>query len=167
MSTTTYTRQESAFGPLLLRAQNGTLTGLFFADQPHAPAIGTDWMRDDDADIFTQTLREIDEFAVGERHEFHVDAGLVGRPFQVQVWREIAAIPYGETRSYGEISRLLGASPRAVGSATGRNPLCLIIPCHRVVGTNGALTGYAGGLGRKQRLLDLEKKAASCTVAIA
>jgi methylated-DNA-[protein]-cysteine S-methyltransferase len=167
MSTTTYTRQESAFGPLLLRAQNGTLTGLFFADQPHAPTIGIDWKRDDDADIFTQTLREVEEFASGERHEFHVEAGLIGRPFQVQVWREIAAIPYGETRTYGEISRLLGASPRAVGSATGRNPLSLVIPCHRVMGANGALTGYAGGLDRKRRLLDLEKKAASCTVAIA
>jgi methylated-DNA-[protein]-cysteine S-methyltransferase len=105
MSTTTYTRQDSAFGPLLLRAQHGTLTGLFFADRPHAPAIGLDWTRDNEADIFVQTLREVNEFAAGERHEFHVDAGLVGRPFQVQVWREIAAIPFGGQRG---IDRLRG-----------------------------------------------------------
>jgi methylated-DNA-[protein]-cysteine S-methyltransferase len=164
---TTYTRQESAFGPLLLRAQHGTLTGLFFAEQPHAPAIGTDWTRDDEADIFAQTLREVNEFAAGERHEFHMSAGLVGRPFQVQVWREIAAIPYGETRSYGEIARQLGASPRAVGSATGRNPLSLVIPCHRVVGTGGALTGYGGGLEIKKRLLELERATANCTAVMA
>ena len=167
MSTTTYTRQESAFGPLLLRAQNGTLTGLFFAEQTHAPTIGTDWTRDDEADIFVQTLREVAEFAAGERQEFHVEAGLIGRPFQVQVWREIAAIPYGKTRTYGEIARQLGGSPRAVGTATGRNPLSLVIPCHRVVGAGGALTGYAGGLDRKRRLLELERSAASCTVAMA
>jgi methylated-DNA-[protein]-cysteine S-methyltransferase len=167
MSTTTYTRGDSAFGPLLLRAQHGTLTGLFFADRPHASAIGLDWTRDDEADIFVQTLREVNEFAAGERHEFHVDAGLAGRPFQVQVWREIAAIPFGETLSYGEISRQLGASPRAVGSATGRNPLSIIIPCHRVVGASGALTGYAGGLDLKKRLLALERTTASCTFATA
>ena len=165
MSTTAYTRQESAFGPLLLRAQQGILTGLFFADQPHAPAIGLDGVRDDDAEIFEQTLREIEEYAAGDRREFQVDARLHGRPFQVQVWREIAAIPYGETRSYGEIARQLGASPRAVGSAAGRNPLCLIIPCHRVIGATGSLTGYAGGLERKRRLLDLEHATASCGVA--
>jgi methylated-DNA-[protein]-cysteine S-methyltransferase len=164
---TTYTRQESAFGPLLLRAQNGTLTGLFFADQAHAPAIGADWIRNDNAEIFADTLREVNEFAAGERQEFNVEAGLVGRPFQIQVWREIASIPYGETRSYGEIARQLGGSPRAVGTATGRNPLSLIIPCHRVVGATGALTGYAGGLDRKRRLLELERAAASCTVATA
>jgi len=158
---TSYTLQESSLGPLFLRAQDGKLTGLFFADQPHAPVIGPDWIKDDDAEIFAQTIREIEEFAAGERREFSVDTGAKGTPFQTQVWREIAAIPYGETVTYGEIARRIGqpAAVRAVGTAAGRNPLCLIVPCHRVVGATGALTGYAGGMNRKQLLLDLEKSA--------
>jgi methylated-DNA-[protein]-cysteine S-methyltransferase len=158
-----YARHESAFGPLLLRARDRKLTGLWFADQPHVPAIGSDWRRDDSAEIFTRTVREIAEFAKGERRTFDVPHALSGSPFQMLVWQSIAAIPFGETRTYGDIAQRLGAFSRAVGSAAGRNPICLLVPCHRVVGSNGALTGYAGGLDRKKQLLELETKRALAT----
>ena len=154
---TRYTRHDSPLGPLLLLAQEGVLIGLYFEDQPHAPAIETSWRREDDAEIFLQAAREIDEFAAGQRREFDVPVGLTGTPFQRQVWREIASIEYGRTRTYGEIAARLGAFARAVGSAAARNPLCLLIPCHRVVGAGGALVGYAGGLPRKERLLAMER----------
>jgi methylated-DNA-[protein]-cysteine S-methyltransferase len=162
-----YARHESAFGPLLLRARDGKLTGLWFADQAHAPAIDSTWRRDDKAEIFVRTIREIAEFAAGTRRTFDVPYTMSGSPFQMLVWHSIAAIPFGETRSYGELAASVGAFPRAVGSAAGRNPICLLVPCHRVVGANGALTGYAGGLERKQRLLELEKTPAfaSCGAA--
>ena len=93
---------------------------------------------------------------------------LTGTPFQRQVWREIAAIEYGQTRTYGEIAARMGAFARAVGAAAGRNPICLLIPCHRVIGASGALVGYAGGLHRKERLLELERVAlyANCGAAV-
>jgi methylated-DNA-[protein]-cysteine S-methyltransferase len=153
---TRFTHHESPLGPLLLLARDGALIGVYFADQPHAPAIDKAWRRDDDADIFTQASREIDEFVAGHRREFDVPVALTGTPFQRQVWREIAAIEYGRTHTYGEIAARLGAFARAVGTATGRNPISLLIPCHRVVGAGGALVGYAGGVARKKRLLELE-----------
>jgi len=158
-----YTRHDSAFGPLLLLARDGYLTGLFFAEQAHAPAIDPRWRRDDDDSLFAQAVREVSEFASGDRHAFSLPFAATGTPFQKQVWREIAAIPFGETRTYGELASSLGAFARAVGSAAGRNPLSLIVPCHRVVGANGTLTGYAGGLQRKRRLLELERSAAFAT----
>jgi methylated-DNA-[protein]-cysteine S-methyltransferase len=167
MPPTIYTRHDSAFGPLLLLARDGYLTGLYFADQPHAPAIDRLWRRDDDDVLFTQAVREVSEFAAGDRHAFSLPFAATGTPFQKQVWREIAVIPFGETRGYGEIASRLGAFARAVGSAAGRNPLSLVVPCHRVVGANGALTGYAGGLDRKRRLLELEAAFASCSAVAA
>ena len=158
MHPTIYTRHDSAFGPLLLLARDGYLTGLYFADQMHAPAIDTAWRRDDDDPLFTQTIREVSEFASGERHAFSLPFAASGTPFQKQVWREIAAIPFGETRTYGEIAARLGAFARAVGSATGRNPLSLVVPCHRVVGAGGVLTGYAGGTQAKSFLLEFEAR---------
>jgi methylated-DNA-[protein]-cysteine S-methyltransferase len=163
---TRYTRRESPLGPLLLLARDGALIGLYFEDQAHAPTPESGWRRDGDAEIFLQAAREIDEFAAGHRREFDVPVALTGTPFQRQVWREIAAIEYGRTRTYGEIAARLGAFARAVGSAAARNPLCLLIPCHRVVGAGGALTGYAGGLLRKERLLELERSAALQTAAM-
>ena len=157
-----YARQESTFGPLLLLSRDGCLTGLYFADRPHAPGIDPSWRHEPDAPIFTEVGRQLAEFAAGERMSFSVPLSLSGTPFQKQVWRDIAAIPFGETRSYGELAARLGAFPRAVGTATGRNPISLIVACHRVVGASGALTGYAGGLERKQRLLELERSFATC-----
>ena len=160
MHATVYARHESAFGPLLLRARDGKLTGLWFSDQAHAPQIGTDWKRQDDAAIFVRTILQIDEFAKGLRRQFDVPYTMTGSPFQMLVWQSIAAIPFGQTQTYGDMARRLGAFPRAIGTATGRNPISLVVPCHRVVGANGSLTGYAGGLARKAQLLNLERPAA-------
>lgn len=169
MNSVRYTVQESSLGPLFLRAQGGKLSGLFFADQPHGKLENVDWVRDDELELFTRTIREVEEFAAGERQEFNVEKSAAGTCFQLQVWQEIAAIPYGETVTYGEIARRVGspAAVRAVGTAAGRNPLCLIVPCHRVIGSSGELTGYAGGIERKRRLLELERTAAfaSCSGA--
>jgi methylated-DNA-[protein]-cysteine S-methyltransferase len=120
-----------------------------------------DGVREDELEIFVQAMREVEEFARGERREFEVETVATGTAFQQRVWREIAGIPYGETVTYGEIAKRMGASSavRAVGTAVGRNPLSLIVPCHRVVGSAGAMTGYAGGLDRKRRLLALEQEA--------
>jgi methylated-DNA-[protein]-cysteine S-methyltransferase len=161
---TLYARRDSMLGPLLLVARDGAIIGVYFADQPHAPTTEASWRRQDEAEIFAQAIREVDEFTTGQRHEFSVPVALTGTPFQRQVWREIAAIEYGQTQSYGEIATRLGAFARAVGTATGRNPISLFIPCHRVVGANGALTGYAGGLERKKRLLEIEHAFATCGV---
>ncbi len=167
MAPLVYTRQDSAFGPLLLLARDGYLTGLYFADRAHAPGIAPAWRHEDAAPIFIQVRLQLTEFAAGHRFSFSVPYVLNGTPFQRQVWREIAAVPYGETRSYGGLAARLGAFPRAVGTATGRNPISLIVPCHRVVGASGALTGYAGGLERKQRLLELETASFATCHAIA
>jgi methylated-DNA-[protein]-cysteine S-methyltransferase len=155
---TTYTHIDSPLGQLLLTSREGKLSGLYFADQPHARVVPA-WVRQDDADIFAQTQRQLEEYASGEREGFDLPLGLSGTPFQVSVWSAIAAIPFGETLTYGELAKRIGRSSqdaRAVGTATGLNPVCWIVPCHRVVGKNGALTGYAGGLARKSALLEFE-----------
>jgi len=170
MSPISYRRHLSSLGPLLFRAEAGRLTGLFFADRAHAPIVGPDRIEDEESAILDRAIGEVEEFIAGERSEFGLEFFACGTPFQQKVWREIAAIPYGKTVRYGEIARRLGApdAVRAVGAAAGRNPLCLIIPCHRVVGSAGALTGYAGGLDRKRRLLELERAPAfaSCTASV-
>jgi methylated-DNA-[protein]-cysteine S-methyltransferase len=155
---TSYSFHETSIGELLLAGREGKLTGLYFADQAHAPQPGRDWLRQDDAAIFTQTRRQLDEYIAGDRKNFELPIGLRGTPFQLQVWQEIARIPFGQTISYGELAARIGAphAVRAVGTAAGRNPLCWIVPCHRVVGKDGRLTGYAGGISRKRLLLDFE-----------
>lgn len=155
---TIYAHLESPLGLLLLTSREDKLTGLYFADQAHAPRIARDWIEREDADIFIQTRRQIEEYALGERKSFDLPMGLSGTAFQMRVWREIAAIPFGHTLTYSELAQRVGSpqAVRAVGTATGANPVSWIIPCHRVVGKNGALTGYAGGLSRKKALLEFE-----------
>jgi methylated-DNA-[protein]-cysteine S-methyltransferase len=155
---TAYSFHETSIGELLLLSREGKLTGLYFADQPHAPRPGRDWLRQDDAAIFAPTRRQLDEYTKGGRKNFDLPTALSGTPFQLQVWREIARIPFGRTISYGELAARIGAprAVRAVGAAAGRNPLCWIVPCHRVVGKDGRLAGYAGGISRKRLLLDFE-----------
>lgn len=105
---------------------------------------------------------QLDAYFAGELKEFTVELRLAGTPFQRSVWDRLRQIPYGETRSYGELAEALGnlGASRAVGLANGKNPVGIIVPCHRVVGASGGLTGYGGGLDRKQRLLDFESGAA-------
>ena len=153
-----YTHIDSPLGQLLLSSCEGKLSGLYFADQPHA-RIAPGWVRQDDAAIFAQTAQQLEEYAAGERESFDVPLNLKGTAFQGFVWTAIAAIPFGQTITYGELAQRIGRLPkdaRAVGTATGLNPVSWIVPCHRVVGKSGALTGYAGGIARKSALLEFE-----------
>ncbi|MFN3649355.1 MAG: methylated-DNA--[protein]-cysteine S-methyltransferase [Armatimonadota bacterium] len=108
-----------------------------------------------------KVVRQLREYLTGRRKEFDLPLDPKGTPFQRQVWEAVAAVPYGETRSYGEIAAAVGrpTASRAVGAANGANPICLIVPCHRIIGSGGKLTGYAYGLETKQRLLELEGSA--------
>ncbi|MFF0188286.1 methylated-DNA--[protein]-cysteine S-methyltransferase [Streptomyces sp. NPDC005244] len=151
---------DSPYGPLTLVADDGVLCGLYMAGQRHRPQEETFGERDDT--LFGDVTEQLDAYFAGELKEFTVELRLAGTPFQRGVWDRLRKIPYGETRSYGELAEALGSlgASRAVGLANGRNPVGIIVPCHRVVGANGSLTGYGGGLDRKQRLLDFESGAA-------
>jgi methylated-DNA-[protein]-cysteine S-methyltransferase len=126
-------------------------------DQTYEPSHD-DWQADDDA--FRDVVEQVEAYFAGERTKFDVELDMVGTAFQRRVWAALLTIPYGETRSYGEIARQIGSPGafRAVGLANGHNPIGIIVPCHRVIGSNGSLTGYGGGLDRKRPLLELEKK---------
>jgi methylated-DNA-[protein]-cysteine S-methyltransferase len=154
----TYTFIDSPLGKLLLTSRESQLSGLYFADEP-PERIASNWVKQDDADIFIRTRHQLREYASGQRQRFDLPLGASGTVFQVSVWNIIQAIPFGRTISYSELAKRAGRSPkdsRAVGIATGQNPICWIIPCHRVVGKDGSLTGYAGGIPRKAALLDFE-----------
>ncbi|EGX55645.1 methylated-DNA-protein-cysteine methyltransferase [Streptomyces zinciresistens K42] len=147
---------DSPYGPLTLVAEHGVLCGLYMADQRHRPAEETFGSRA--GAPFAQAEEQLESYFAGQLKEFTLELRLAGTPFQRSVWERLRAIPYGETRSYGQLADALGNSgaSRAVGLANGRNPIGIIVPCHRVVGAGGGLTGYGGGLERKQRLLDFE-----------
>jgi methylated-DNA-[protein]-cysteine S-methyltransferase len=159
MNTTRWTVTDSPIGPLLLTADDGGLTRLYMEVRKHGPdEVQPEWRRDDSA--FTETCRQLDEYFAGERTVFDLPLNPAGTPFQLRVWEALKTIPYGEIRSYGEIAEQIGrpGAARAVGLANGRNPISIVVPCHRVIGASGALTGYGGGLERKQYLLDLETR---------
>ncbi|MCD9877110.1 methylated-DNA--[protein]-cysteine S-methyltransferase [Streptomyces guryensis] len=147
---------DSPYGPLTLVAEDGTLCGLYMTEQRHRPPAETFGTRDDR--LFGETEEQLEAYFAGELKEFTIELRLNGTPFQRSVWDQLGKIPYGETRSYGDLADALAnpSASRAVGLANGRNPIGIIVPCHRVVGANGSLTGYGGGLDRKQRLLDFE-----------
>jgi methylated-DNA-[protein]-cysteine S-methyltransferase len=119
-------------------------------------AVDARWTHDDEA--FTDAREQLEQYFRGQRREFDLPVMLDGKSFELSVWTALREIPYGKTVSYGHIARALGHpdAPRAVGAANGRNPVAIIVPCHRVIGANGSLTGYGGGLERKRFLLDLE-----------
>lgn len=147
----------SPIGPLTLMAEDGNLTHLVMQDQAHATVTPAGGIRDDDA--FTDVAGQLDEYFAGERTFFDVPMALKGTDFQRRVWEELCAIPYAETISYGELARRIGnpKASRAVGLANGRNPVAVIVPCHRVIAADGSLGGYGGGTGRKVQLLELER----------
>ncbi len=150
---------ESPLGRMLLAADDGGLTGAWFYGQRYF-ARGLDDAEKNvevEAPALTAASRWLDAYFAGGRPDV-ADVPLAprGTAFQRRVWSALLAIPYGETRTYGELAAELGSSPRAIGTAVGRNPISVIIPCHRVVGADGSLTGYAGGLDRKRALLELE-----------
>jgi methylated-DNA-[protein]-cysteine S-methyltransferase len=151
-----YTTFDSPVGELLLSGDGEALHGLYMQAGRTAAAIQADWQRDDDA--FADVRAQLYEYFDGRRTDFDLPLTMAGSEFQRRVWRALQDIPYGETISYGEQARRLGppATPRNVGATNGRNPISIIVPCHRVVGSDGSLTGYGGGLERKRMLLDLE-----------
>jgi methylated-DNA-[protein]-cysteine S-methyltransferase len=152
-----YTLIESPVGELLASADaTGRITGLHFLDGHRTPVRGSDWVRDERR--LAPLRLQLEEYFAGERREFELDLAPSGTPFQLSVWRALCAIPYGETTSYGEIAVAAGqpGAARAVGGANNRNPIPIVIPCHRVIGASGSLTGYGGGLPRKRQLLALE-----------
>lgn len=153
-----YARLATPLGTLVATASGGALSGLYYEGGRHAPAVGPDWIEDADAAPLRECARQIREYLGGARTTFDIALAPVGSEFQRRVWREIARIPYGETITYAELASRAGApgSARAAGAATGRNPVSIIVPCHRVVGSDGSLTGYAGGVQRKARLLEIE-----------
>jgi methylated-DNA-[protein]-cysteine S-methyltransferase len=152
-----FTTVDSPIGPLTLLGRDGHLTHLVMQDQAHATATPPGSVRDDDA--FARVAGQLDEYFAGERLEFDVPMALEGTDFQRRVWSELCAIPYGETISYGELARRVGnpKASRAVGLANGRNPIAVIVPCHRVIAADGSLGGYGGGADRKVHLLELER----------
>jgi methylated-DNA-[protein]-cysteine S-methyltransferase len=151
-----YRTVDSPIGPLALAGPGRVLTNLRMLNQTYEPNR-SDWMRDDGA--FPDAVDQLEAYFAGERTEFDLELKLIGSEFQRRVWQALLTIPYGETRSYGEIAEQIGAAgaARAVGLANGHNPIAIIVPCHRVIGANGSLTGYGGGLDRKRSLLDMEK----------
>jgi methylated-DNA-[protein]-cysteine S-methyltransferase len=153
-----FCRFTTLLGEVYATAEDGALTGVYFTGARHAPAVPTSWMADAGYAPLRECARQLEEYFAGRREAFELPTKARGSAFQQRVWREIAAIPFGETLSYAELARRAGAagSARAAGAATGRNPLSIVVPCHRVVGSAGSLTGYAGGLDRKERLLRLE-----------
>ncbi|TWF82945.1 methylated-DNA--[protein]-cysteine S-methyltransferase [Kitasatospora viridis] len=149
---------DSPCGPLTLVAEDGALTGLYMTDQRHRPDQSGFGPRADGEPVFALAADQLAAYFAGELREFELPLAPHGTPFQQRVWEQLRRIPYGETRSYGELALALGApnASRAVGLANGRNPIGVIVPCHRVVGADGSLTGYGGGLPRKRMLLALE-----------
>lgn len=156
MDATCYRTMDSPVGLLTLAGMGGRLQHLRMVDQTYEPNRA-DWQLDESA--FSDAVEQLDEYFRGTHYEFDVDLDLVGTAFQKKVWEALLTIPYGETRSYAEIASQIGAPGafRAVGLANGHNPIGIIVPCHRVIGANGSLTGYGGGLDRKRMLLGMEK----------
>jgi methylated-DNA-[protein]-cysteine S-methyltransferase len=147
-------------GDLTLVASDNALVGVYFPHHWVKPAPSTLGEQVSPTDpVIAEAARQLDEYLAGERTSFDLPTVLRGDEFQRRVWSILEEIPYGETSSYGEIAARLGETAQAVGKAVGQNPLSIVVPCHRVVGRNGSLTGYAGGLKRKQFLLDLEEPA--------
>lgn len=151
-----YRTIDSPIGPLALAGHGRVLTNLRMLDQTYEPDR-SDWVPDDRA--FPDVVDQLQAYFAGERTDFDLELGLTGTEFQRRVWHALLTIPYGETRSYGQIAEQIGAvgAARAVGLANGHNPIAIIVPCHRVIGASGSLTGYGGGLARKRSLLEMEK----------
>lgn len=159
-STTTTSLQhafeDSPIGTLLLVGNDQALHGLYMQDGRKPKQIDSDW--EHTASCFADVKAQLREYFAGERVAFDLALAMDGTPFERRVWSALTEIPYGETCSYGELARSLGqpTAARAVGLANGRNPIAVIVPCHRVIGADGTLTGYGGGLERKRILLELE-----------
>jgi methylated-DNA-[protein]-cysteine S-methyltransferase len=151
-----YTTFDSPIGELLAAGDGQALHGLYMQEGRTAMAVRPDW--EPAGEPFAQVRSQLAAYFAGGRQDFDLPLAMAGSPLQRRVWRALQDIPYGETISYGELARRVGppATPRNVGWANGRNPIAVIVPCHRVIGADGSLTGYGGGLARKRLLLELE-----------
>ena len=151
-----YTTWHSPLGQLLLAGDEHALRALHL---PNRHVRGHDWVSAEAP--FARAVEQLEEYFAGARVAFDLPLAASGSPFEESVWHAVSEIPYGETRSYGQVARAVGRPDRAraVGSANARNPLAIIVPCHRVIGSDGSLTGYGGGLERKRALLELEQGA--------
>jgi methylated-DNA-[protein]-cysteine S-methyltransferase len=160
---TYYSYIESPINTIMLTSDGEALTGLYMTSQTHGLEVGEGWVRNDDAAPFPEARRQLAAYFDGVLKEFDLPLAMHGTPFQKRVWDELQRIPYGETISYGELARRTGNpnGSRAVGLANGRNPVAIIVPCHRVIGANGKLVGYGGGLPRKEALLNFERSVLS------
>lgn len=155
-----YTWMDSRIGALLLTSDGRSLTGIYLDGQKYFPHQHEDWQESGELDVLNQTKTQLTEYFAHQRQSFNLPLNPQGTDFQKQVWHCLQQIPYGKTIAYGELASRLGKPPgasRAVGAANGRNPIAIVVPCHRVIATSGKLTGYAGGLDRKQWLLHHEQ----------
>jgi methylated-DNA-[protein]-cysteine S-methyltransferase len=155
--TTYWTTVDSPVGELLLTSDGESLTRLMFAPITTDPT----WSPEP-CPVLTETVRQLSAYFAGERTDFDLPLAATGTPFQLRVWEALRGIPYAETINYGQLAGRTGnvKASRAVGLANGRNPIAIVVPCHRVIGANGSMTGYGGGLDRKRTLLDLERRTA-------
>jgi methylated-DNA-[protein]-cysteine S-methyltransferase len=153
-----YDYYDSPCGRMLLVADGEALCGAYFVGQKHMRETDADWVRDPGSPVIARTKRQLDEYFQGKRKSFDMPLAAAGTPFQRAVWKAIAGVGFGQTISYAELARRAGrpGGARAAGAATGRNPIGIIVPCHRIVGADGSLTGYAGGMDKKRALLALE-----------
>jgi methylated-DNA-[protein]-cysteine S-methyltransferase len=153
-----YTHIASPLGPLLLAADDSGLREILFVNGRHPAKPDPAWKKDPAS--LKEPIRQLRAYFAGELEDFNLPLAPQGTPFQRKVWKRLCDIPYGETISYGELARRIGNpnASRAVGLANGSNPIPIIIPCHRVIGSNGKLTGYGGGLPIKEKLLALERR---------
>lgn len=147
--------EETPIGPLTLVADGGDLVGVYLEVHQHAPDVDRFGERVDDDPVLAEAARQLREYFAGDRHDFDLSLRPQGTDFQQRVWRALLDIPYGRTWSYGELATHIGkpSASRAVGLANGRNPISVVIPCHRVIGADGSMTGYGGGIERKRWLL--------------
>lgn len=165
MAALSYRVVDSPLGPLTLAGVGETLMHVRMSAQAHEPDRSS-WQYDGRA--FADTVEQLSAYFAGDLMEFDVDLALSGTDFQRRVWSALRTIPYGQTCSYGQIAEQIGSpgGSRAVGLANGRNPVAIIVPCHRVIGAGGAMTGYGGGIDRKRALLDLERSRVSAQSAL-
>ena len=155
-----YTTFDSPIGPLLLMSDATSITGLHTENDKHRPPVRPEWVRDDGLPLFAQAVAQLRAYFEGALTAFDLPLAPQGTDFQTRVWRELCNIPFGETISYAELARRIGrpGASRAVGHSNARNPISIVVPCHRVIGADNSLTGYAGGLERKRALLEHEAR---------
>lgn len=163
---------ESPIGRLMLTSDGEALTGLYmnlYRNKPmKQPGLGDDWVQNATLDPLPQAIRQLKEYFAGTRRVFNLPLRMQGTAFQQRVWRELTKIPFGETWSYGQLAKRIDNpnGSRAVGLANGRNPIAIVVPCHRVIGADGSLTGFGGGIERKQWLLAHEGRPGTQELAL-